>query len=85
MKRFITAFAVSAALLVAANILSYFVRSDPADMNDGFRRFGFPLLVLEEGGFAGGHDFSRAALWINVAITVSASTLIAALFATGLR
>jgi len=47
---------------------------------DGFHCYGFPFLVWSEGGIAGTSEFSRAALWGNLAVAVLISTLVAVFF-----
>jgi hypothetical protein len=87
MKRFIIRFLVALSAFAAANAVSFFVRSDDLftpDMPDAMTRFGFPLLVYQDGGPVALCFFSRTALWNDVMIAVLLS-LAAAVFYPGFR
>jgi hypothetical protein len=83
MRRFILRFFVALSLFGAANVISFFALSDDLftpDMPDAMTRFGFPLLVYQDGGPVALCFFSRAALYGNVAIAMALSVGVAALF-----
>ena len=83
MKRFIVRVLIALSLFAAANVISFFVRSDDLftpDMPDAMTRFGVPLLVYQDGGPVPLCFFSRAALYGNVAIAMALSVGAAALF-----
>jgi hypothetical protein len=71
MKRFSIRFLIALSLFVGANVASFFARSDDLftpDMPDAMTRFGFPLLVYQDGGPVALCFFSRAAFCGNVMI-----------------
>jgi hypothetical protein len=72
-------FAVGGVLLlfVSANVILFFVRSDPVGTNDGIRAAGFPLLIWEAGGFSYRQHFSWAALGADLLIAISCGALAA--------
>lgn len=87
MKRFIIRFLVALSAFAVATAVSFFVRSDDLftpDMPDAMTRFGFPLLVYQDGGPVALCFFSRTALWGNVMIAVLLS-LAAAVCSPGFR
>ena len=73
MKRFIKGFLIVLLAFGITNVISYYVRSDKPEGDDGIRGVGFPFLVWEEGGFAYRNHFSHAALWGDIAVAVCAS------------
>jgi len=83
MKRFILRFLVALSVFAAVNVVSFFARSDDLftpDMPDAMTRFGFPLLVYQDGGPVALCFFSRAALCGNIALAVALSIGVAAYF-----
>ena len=80
MKHFLIRSFTALTIFVIANLVSLFVRSDDLftpDTPDAMTRFGFPILVAQDGGPVAFCFFSRAALFGNVAIALLASFAIA--------
>jgi hypothetical protein len=67
-------YVVFASVLLAfavANVISFFLRSDGLGSADGIRRFGFPWIIWEVGGFACRYFFSWPALCADMFISVT--------------
>ena len=67
-------FVVFGSVLLAfavANVISYFIRSDALGSADGIRRFGFPWIIWEVGGFACRYIFSWLALCADLITAVT--------------
>ena len=76
MKVFSVRFLVALSVFAVANLLSVFARSDDlftTDVPDALTRFGFPLLVYQDGGPVALCFFHPVALWGNIAIGVALS------------
>jgi hypothetical protein len=81
MKRFSFRFLVALSACATANVASIFARSDDLltpDTPDAMTRFGFPLLIYQDGGPVALCFFSPAALCGNIAIAVVLSIGVAA-------
>ncbi len=83
MSRFLPRFLIGLGVFAALNAGSVLALSDDLvtpDRPDAMTRFGFPLLVLQDGGPLALCFFSRGALAGNIAIAVAASIAVAALY-----
>jgi hypothetical protein len=83
MRGLIIRFLITVSVFAAANVASFFARSDDLftpDMPDAMTRFGFPLLVYQDGGPVALCFFSRAALCGDIAVAVSLSMAVAACY-----